>query len=133
MPYADTNFFLAFLKKNDWLNFNAKKLLEKYKDDIWTSEWTIIEIFMLSEKFGIDPETAVISIKEFARIEGNSDFLMSVAHTMKEKNMNTFDALHAISCGKDKIISSDGIFDGIGLERIKLEADIDSRDKDRNK
>ena len=133
MPYADSNFFLALLKKSDWLNPNAEKLLKKHKNNIWTSGWTIIEIFMLSEKFGLDPESVVTSIKEMARIEGGSSLLLSVAYLMKEKYMNTFDALHAISCGKDRIISSDGKFDEIGLKRIKLEENLDSENENISK
>jgi hypothetical protein len=41
---------------------------------------------------------------------------------MKEKGMNVFDALHAVTCGDNMIISSDSIFDMVGLGRISLES-----------
>jgi len=123
MPYADSNFFLALIKKQDWLNENAEKLLKHYKDKIWTSMWTIIEILMLVEKFDLDPESVVNSIKQLAKIDGDTDLLLSVAHLMKEEKMGVFDALHTVSCGNDLIISSDSVFDKIGLRRIKLEGE----------
>jgi predicted nucleic acid-binding protein len=121
MPYADSNFFLALIKKQDWLNESAEKLLDRYKGEIWTSEWALIEILMLTEKFGLDPENVVNSILQLAKFDGNTDLIRSVAHLMKDEKMRTFDALHAVSCKGDSIISSDPIFDKVGLKRIKLE------------
>jgi len=46
---------------------------------------------------------------------------LTVAYFMNNYNFNVFDALHAVSCGSDEIISSGSIFDSIGIERIPLE------------
>lgn len=43
------------------------------------------------------------------------------AHYIKQKKINVFDALHAAYAQFDEIISSDHIFDELGLDRIKLE------------
>ncbi len=120
MPYADTDFFLALIKENDWLSERAEKILRTYKNEIWTSSWTLVELLMLSKEFGLNPENITISIKNLAKIEGDINGIISAAHLMKEKNMKTFDALHAMSCGKDRIISSDSVFDKIGMDRIHL-------------
>ena len=121
MPYADSDFFLALLKKEDWLNENAKRILKKYSGKIWTSEWTIIEIFMLCNRYNLNPEVVINSIRQLVEIRGDVALIFSVAHLMKEKDIKTFDALHAITSSNDKIISSDSIYDIIGLDRIKLE------------
>ena len=121
MPYADTDFFLALLKGEDWLKLKAKKILENYKDSIWTSSWTIVEILMLAKEFKLDPENIVTSINAMVQVEGDINVLLATAHLMKEKNMTTFDALHAVCCKNDAIVSSDSIFDRIGMKRIKLE------------
>ena len=43
------------------------------------------------------------------------------AHYMKAKNVNVFDAIHAGYCIRSTIISSDKVFDRLGLKRIALE------------
>jgi len=121
MPYADSDFFIALLKEGDWLGTKAESVFKRYKGRIWTSKWTMVEILMLSKEFSLDPENVVISIIQIADVEGGVEELMSAAHLIKEKGMKTFDALHAVSCKGDKMISSDSIFDKIGVERIKLE------------
>ena len=122
MPYADADFFLAILKPEDWLKEKALLLYHKYKGSIWTSDWTVIEILLIIKKFGIDPERLAIDIFSISKVEGvERDIIISIAHLMKTYNLGVFDALHAVSCGHNKIISSDSVFDKIGLERIKLE------------
>ncbi len=121
MPYADSDFFLAILKPNDWLKEKALALYKLYKGNIWTSEWTIVELLLLSDRFKIDPEKLVIDILHIAEISGNKETLLSTAHLMKENGVNTFDALHVVSSKSDKIISPDSVFDRIGQKRIKLE------------
>src|SRR3989338_4000039 len=106
MPYADSDFFLALIKEDDWLSKKAENILKDYKDQIWTSNWAIVEILMLAKKFGLDPENIILSIKKLAIIEGDITPVIAAAHLMKEKGMNVFDALHAITCRDNKIISS---------------------------
>ncbi len=66
MPYADTDFFLALLKENGWLGKKAEKVLNDYKGGIWTSQWTLVELLLLSKKYGMNPEIVVVSAKEIA-------------------------------------------------------------------
>ncbi|MBI2674928.1 MAG: PIN domain-containing protein [Candidatus Aenigmarchaeota archaeon] len=123
MPYADSDFFLALMKEDDWLQEIAERLLKEYKGKIWTSNWAVVELLLIAKEFGLDPEVIVSSIGKIARIEGDYGELLTAAHLMKDKGMTTFDALHAISCTSkdDKIISSDSVYEKIGLERIRLE------------
>ena len=120
MPYADSDFFLALLKDDDWLRKRSMNLSEKYKGSIWTSEYAIIEILLICKKFNLDPENVVASILQIADVD-NKDSLLAVAHLMKKYKMSVFDALHAVASGNDEIISSDKIYDKIGLRRIRLE------------
>jgi len=65
----------------------------------------------------------VASVFEIAELRGGeTNIFLLAAHYMKEAQAKTFDSLHAAYCGKDKIISSDKVFDKLGLERVKLEA-----------
>lgn len=122
MIYADTDFFLALLKSEDWLKDKAVQIYKNYKGQLWTSGWTVVELLLIIERFEIDPERLIADIFSLVSIkDADKEKLSYAAHLMKKYNMSTFDALHAASCGSDKIISSDSIFDKIGLERINLE------------
>lgn len=120
--YADTDFFLALLKKDDWLKNKAEGIYHKHKEDIWTSPAAIIELLLLVERYSLDPEELLVDALQLAKLKGSDpNVFLLAAHYMKELNLNVFDALHVAFCGKDKIISSDKKYDKIGLERVKLE------------
>ena len=69
MIYADTDFFLALLKPNDWLKENAKKILNKYKGQITTSEVTFIELMLLAKRYNLDPIKITTSVMAMCNIE----------------------------------------------------------------
>ncbi len=121
--FADTDFFLALLKESDWLKRNALKVYAKHKREIWTSESVVIELFLVSEEFGLDPEELVVSLSGICKLRANVPKLLLAAHYMKKFRATTFDSLHAAYSDGDTIISSDKIFEHIGLQRIKLEED----------
>lgn len=119
--YADSDFFLAIIKKADWLKPSASELLKKYKGKIWTSGYSVAEILLISEELSLDQERIVSSIYQIARVVALPENIAKrAAHYMRHKNLTTFDALHAAYCDKDTIISSDSVFDELGFERIKL-------------
>lgn len=122
--YADTDFFLALLKKKDWLKKNAERIYKNHKNEMWTSWLTLNELMLISYREGKDPTEIVekasrlIEVREpIISIEG----YLSACYLMKKYNMTPFDALHAVYCGKDTIISSDKKYDETGLKRIRLE------------
>jgi len=122
MPYADSDFFVSLFKGEDWLKKRAFVILDKYKTSIWTSKWTVIEILLIGERYEFDPNVIVESIFKISDVkDADKNFFIAIAHLMKENGMTVFDALHALSCDDDYIISSDKIFDKIGMNRIKLE------------
>ena len=130
MVYADTDFFLALMKKSDWLQEAAKRILEEYRDEIWTSPVTLLELLLLAEEYELDPERLLIDVLEIAKLEGGETGpFISAARYLKEHKTGVFDALHAAFCaagGIDcKIISSDKVFEKLGLERIPLESGVD--------
>ncbi|ALV63913.1 hypothetical protein ADU37_CDS22160 [Thermococcus sp. 2319x1] len=117
MIYADTDFFLALLKPNDWLKENAKKILQKYKGKITTSEVTFIELMLLAKRHNLDPIRLASSVMAICNIEDTK--YLRAAFYIKEHNVNVFDAFHAANCN-GKIISSDSVYDRLGIERINL-------------
>ncbi|MBN2067791.1 MAG: PIN domain-containing protein [Candidatus Diapherotrites archaeon] len=123
--YAETDFLLALVKEKDWLKKNAEKIYEKHKKEIWTSSLTLIELLFYSNREKIKAEQLLkaahflIKVKDTNLTEGD---LVTAADLMDKFKATPFDALHAIVSMGEEIISSDSIYDKMGLKRIKLEA-----------
>lgn len=123
MVYADTDFIVALTKESDWLKEPAEALLAKYRGEIWISPATLIEVMLLSVRMNLDPVQAVRDALEVGRLlEGHPDTFMLAATHDKAKRAGVFDALHAAYCGLEhSILSSDKVFDRLGMKRIPLE------------
>lgn len=119
--YADTDFFLALLKPTDWLKNYAGEILRKYRGEIWTSEVAFIELLLLAKRYGLDPVRLVSSVIAICKVKGVDENVLFLASHYIKKGFNVFDAFHASHAMGDKIISSDDVYDKIGMERIKLE------------
>ncbi|MBI3034718.1 PIN domain-containing protein [Candidatus Woesearchaeota archaeon] len=119
--FADTDFLLALIKESDWLKKNAVQILEEHKGKIRTSVSVMIEIALLCKKFRINTIKVFTNIFELIEVSQETYSVCMQASVYIEKyNLNVFDAFHAAFCGNDKIISSDSIFDNIGLDRFNL-------------
>lgn len=116
--YADIDFFLALLKGSDWLKASAAKMLEKHKNDIETSETTFVELMLLSHKHRLDPVQVAANI--LAITKSTDTIYLTAAYYIKENSVSVFDAFHAAHAGTE-IISSDRVYDRLGLKRAKLE------------
>lgn len=123
MIYADTDFFLALLKKTDWLKESAKKILSRQSGNIFTSPVTLIELLLVAEECELDPERLIIDVLKIVHVVGGEgQKFVHAARLVKYEGVGVFDSLHAAWCGKGgTIISSDKVFDRLGLQRISLE------------
>lgn len=118
--YADTDFFLALFKESDWLKESALDLLKKFQGDISSSWVTVCELLLLCDRLGMDPQKTIVCLHEIAEVEGVSRHItIGASHVMKQYNVSAMDALHACLCGGN-IISSDKVFDKLGISRVKL-------------
>ncbi len=121
MIYADTDFFVALLKKSDWLKSGALKLFEKHHGSIWTSPATLIELLLIAAEFDLDPEELLVDVLKIADLRhGEPNVFLVAAGFIKNQGATVFDSVHAAYCGSSKIISSDRVFDRLGLDRIPL-------------
>ena len=121
MIYADTDFLLAMIKKEDWLKSSANKVYEKNKGKIETSMAAIIEIILVSNRLGLDVENVTGSIFKLVGVEGITlEEAMEAAHLVKDEHVGVFDAFHAVLSRNRPIASSEHIYDKIGKQRIKL-------------
>ncbi|MDE1762289.1 MAG: PIN domain-containing protein [Candidatus Micrarchaeota archaeon] len=120
MPYADTDFFVALAKSEDRLHQSAVRIYEKYQGEIYTSLATILELSIIATKLGKRVEELMEGVLGIAEVKGiDRTKIMLAARLIENSDMSTFDAFHAALC-EGKIISSDHIYDKIGVERIQL-------------
>jgi len=117
MIYADTDFFLALLKPSDCLKNRAESIYSEMKHNIRTSEVTFIELLLLAKRFELP---AITMIAAAMKISNYKDTTPLIAAKYTEEGVGVFDAFHTAHC-KERIISSDHIYDSLGLERVKLE------------
>ncbi len=118
MIYADTDFFLALLKPRDWLKKKAEEILRTYSGKITTSLVTFIELMLLAKRYDLDPVRVTASVMAICGIE--DERLLKAALYIRDYGLGVFDAFHAAHAG-DRIISSDKVYERIGISRIKLE------------
>jgi predicted nucleic acid-binding protein len=119
MVYADTDFFVALVKEEDWLQQNAAEVLEEHQEEIETSLPMFIQLCLLAEDYDWQLERAFTNILEIAEV----DFEEKVVYQALEyidQGLNVFDAFQAAK-SDGKIISSDKEFDRTNIERISLE------------
>ncbi len=122
MIYADADFFMALAKKDDWLKTNAEKVCKQHQGSIETSIATVIEICLVCKREGLDIETFIGSLFSIANVEGMTiEEGMKAAHLIKNEKINVFDSFHAVLSREMPIVSSEHIYDKLGIQRIKLE------------
>ena len=122
--YADLDFFLALLKKNDWLKSKAEKIYKDNYKEIWTSTITLQEIILYAVREGHNPSEYIEKILGLVKVKESIitvEICLGVTDLIDKYNFTIFDAFHAMICEGDIIISSDRIYDKVGLKRVKLE------------
>lgn len=121
--YADTDFWIALLKDDDWLADRAASVLDAHEGELTVSLATFLELFLIEERYSFDREQAITSILELATYDGPEDALYQ-ASAYVDDGLNAFDAFHA-ALADGTIVSSDQAFDEIDVDRVALEPDPD--------
>ena len=121
MPYADTDFFIAISHSDDRLNSWAIKVLENYKGEIYTSILTLVELALVSVRKGVPVEGMIASVLSIAELRGTSEqTILAAAHLIDQEKAGVFDSFHASLC-EGEIISSDHIYEKLGVKRVRSE------------
>ena len=121
MIYADTDFFIALVKDDDWLQQRATTIATEYEGDIYTSRATLLEILMISDRFEFDQMEALSYVLEIASVGEDETVLFQAADYMEQYDLTAFDAYHLAYADHDPIISSDKSFDDLTDDRIPIE------------
>ena len=125
MIYADTDFFVALVKDDNWLQGRAEAIARDHEGDIYTSRATLLELLMISERFEFDRMEALSYALEIASVPEDESVLFQAADYMDQDGLTAFDAYHVASAGDDTIVSSDTSFDEVTDERLPID---ESRD-----
>lgn len=121
MIYADTDFFIALVKDDDWLQRSAAEIALENEGQIYTSRATLLELLVISNRFEFDRMEALTYALELAAVPEDEDVLFQAADYMEQDGLTAFDAYHAAYADEDPIISSDKSFDDITDDRIAIE------------
>ena len=109
--YVDTDFILALLKQEDWLQEPSEQIYKNHKEELWSSKYILIELLILSYREDWNPVNIVAGATELIDIRDETQDIKMAAIFMEEKGYTPFDALHLVSSGEDSIISSDKSYD----------------------
>ena len=121
MLYADTDFFVALVKDDDWLQERAAALARENEGEIYTSRATLLELLMISERFEFDRMEALSYALEIASVPEDESVLFRAADHMEQHGLTAFDAYHVAYADEDPIVSSDTSFDDVTDDRVPIE------------
>ncbi|WP_255168712.1 type II toxin-antitoxin system VapC family toxin [Natrononativus amylolyticus] len=125
MIYADTDFFIALAKDDDWLQENAVEIAREYSGEIYTSRATLLELLVISDRFEFDRMEMLAHVLDIAEVAENEDVLFQAVDYMDSDGLTAFDAYHVAYADSSPIISSDSRIDDVASERIPLEDGLD--------
>jgi len=118
--YADTDFFLALMKKSDWLKNKAKKIYEEHKETISVTPFTVVEIMIICKRENIPIKETLFQISRIAKLESSEWDVFFRASGYIEKGATIFDSLLMAFCNNNIIIGSDSIYKKFGFNVIDL-------------
>mgnify|MGYP006275447221 FL=1 len=117
--YAETDFLLALIKDEDWLGEAAETVYRDRRSELWTSQFTLIELLLVAYREDRDTERVVANAANLVEVRGDVDTVVAAATYVEEHGFTPFDALHLVESDGDPIVSSDRAYDGFA-PRIDL-------------
>lgn len=110
--YVETDFLLALIKDEDWLGEAAETVYRDHEDELWTSQFTLIELLLVAYREDRDAERVVTNAAQLVEIRGDVDTVVAAATYVDDHDFTPFDALHLVESDGDTIVSSDGTYEG---------------------
>ncbi|WP_137289549.1 type II toxin-antitoxin system VapC family toxin [Natronorubrum halophilum] len=121
MIYADTDFFIALVKDDDWLQDRAVEIALENEGEIYTSRATLLELLVISDRFEFDRMEALTYALEIASVPEDESVLFQAADYMEQSGLTAFDAYHVAYADEDPIVSSDKSIGEVAADRIAIE------------
>ena len=110
--YVETDFLLALIKDEDWLGDAAETVYRDRRDELWTSQFTLVELLLVAYREDRDTERVVTNAANLVEVRGDVDTVVTAATYVDEHGFTPFDALHLVESDGDTIVSSDHSYDG---------------------
>ncbi|ELY46009.1 PIN domain-containing protein [Natronorubrum tibetense] len=111
--YAETDFLLALIKDDDWLGDAAESVYRDRRDELWTSQFTLIELLLVAYREDRDTERVVTNAANLVEVRGDVDTVVAAATYVEDHGFTPFDALHLVESDGDTIVSSDDTYEGV--------------------
>ena len=109
--YAETDFLLALLKDEDWLGDAAETVYREHRNELWTSQFTLIELLLVAYREERDTARIVTNAAELVEVRGDVDTVVAAATYVEDHGFTPFDALHLVESDGDTVVSSDGTYE----------------------
>ncbi|MBC9988244.1 MULTISPECIES: PIN domain-containing protein [unclassified Haloferax] len=109
--YAETDFLLALIKDEDWLDDAAEAVYRNHRDELWTSQFTLIELLMVAYREERDTERVITNVAALLEVRGDVDTVLTAATYVEDHGFTPFDALHLVESDGDTIVSSDETYE----------------------
>jgi hypothetical protein len=100
------------VKDEDWLGDAAEVVYDEHRDELWTSQFTLIELLLVAYREDRDTEHVVTNAAALVEVRGDVDTVVAAATYVEDHGFTPFDALHLVESDGDTIVSSDGAYDG---------------------
>jgi len=110
--YVETDFLLALVKDEDWLDSAAETVYREHRDDLWTSQFTLVELLLVAYREDRDAERVVTNAANLVEVRGGVDTVVAAATYVEDHGFTPFDALHLVESEGDTIVSSDDAYEG---------------------
>jgi hypothetical protein len=119
--YVETDFLLALIKDEDWLGAAAETVYRDHQDELWTSQFTLIELMLVAYREDRNAERVVTNAADLVEVRGDVESVVAAATYVEDHDFTPFDAIHLVESDQDTVVSSDETYDGFS-QRLDLQA-----------
>lgn len=118
--YVETDFLLALIRDDDWLQARAEAIYETHEEALWTHRDTLVELMLVAYREGWNVERVVVNAKALVAVRGAVEPVLAAASHVEDNDVTPLDALQLVHAGGDPIVSSDATYDGLA-DRVPLD------------
>lgn len=93
------------------LHDGIKLVYRDDRDELWTSQFTLVELLLVAYREDRDVERVVTNAAALVTVRGDVDAVVAAASYVADHGLTPFDALHLVRAEGDRIVSSDGAYD----------------------
>ena len=119
---VDADFLLALIKEDDWLAEPAEEFYESHDEDLWTSQYTLLELMLVAYREKWDVLRVVANANSLLEVRGDVEPVLAAASYVEDDGFTPFDALHLVQSESDPIVSTDDSYEEFS-ERVAFGSD----------